>query len=272
MKANEAMMKIKNEFDENVNSHVFLVETNDAEKCLDDLKELIANLLSNGDETTRHQIINETYLELIIILSDGKTIKNERILELQDRIKTKPVLSKYVVYIISPAEEMTENSANKLLKTIEEPNENVIGFLVTCNADLLLPTIKSRCEKITMIYDAQSNQEIPEEIRELTKNLIIALENRDHVAFYRAKSSDKLLKENAQMIENSIKNYYNMACNLKDPKNADFELIDYIKKNNDFPTLIKKAKYINTLLNKLTKNMNADLLLEKMFFDLKEVK
>ena len=63
-----------------------------------------------------------------------------------------------------------------------------------------------------------------------------------------------------------------MYCNLKKKEKLDQNIVDFIKKNNYYKTLIRKTKYINGLLNKLSKNMNIDLMLEKMFFDMKEVK
>ena len=56
---------------------------------------------------------------------------------------------------------MNDTASNKLLKTIEEPSENIIGFLLTSNIDIILPTIKSRCEILSAKYDslAKENEE-----------------------------------------------------------------------------------------------------------------
>lgn len=272
MEVNEALNKIKNEFYENKNSHIFLIETNDIEKAIASIKEVIKEKIGSNDPLIAHQIEDEVYLELMILRSDGKTIKNDRVAELQDRLKMKPILSDYMFYIIASAEDLNESASNKLLKTIEEPNPNVVGFLIAKNTDLLLPTIKSRCEKITLIYEEMEHTEIPKETETFTKDLVKAIELKDHTTFYKLKITNKTLKEDALIIENLIKDYYNMACNLKDAKESDSELIEFIKTNNDNITLIKKAKYMNETLTKTIKNMNADLLLEKIFFDLKEVK
>ena len=50
--------------------------------------------------------------------------------------------------IIDPAEAMTPTAANALLKTLEEPPEGTGFVLVTHQADALLPTIRSRCQRI----------------------------------------------------------------------------------------------------------------------------
>lgn len=52
----------------------------------------------------------------------------------------------FKIVCINHAETMNINAANALLKTLEEPSENAILFLITHRADALLPTIRSRCQ------------------------------------------------------------------------------------------------------------------------------
>ena len=51
----------------------------------------------------------------------------------------------YRVVVIYPAEAMNNNSANSLLKTLEEPTDKLLFLLVTHKPQQLLPTILSRC-------------------------------------------------------------------------------------------------------------------------------
>ena len=53
---------------------------------------------------------------------------------------------KYKIVCINDAETMNINAANALLKTLEEPPEFSILFLVSHRAYSLLPTIRSRCQ------------------------------------------------------------------------------------------------------------------------------
>jgi DNA polymerase III subunit delta' len=52
------------------------------------------------------------------------------------------------VVVIHPAEAMNANSANALLKNLEEPNGDCVFILVTEQPALLMATIRSRCSKI----------------------------------------------------------------------------------------------------------------------------
>jgi DNA polymerase-3 subunit delta' len=60
-------------------------------------------------------------------------------------IHIKPYKFKYKIYIVNEADKMTEQAQNALLKTIEEPPEYAIFFLLTNNINQLLPTMLSRC-------------------------------------------------------------------------------------------------------------------------------
>ena len=65
--------------------------------------------------------------------------------QVNNDIVIKPYSSKYKIYIIPDADMMSVQAQNALLKTIEEPPEYAVIMLLTENAELLLPTIRSRC-------------------------------------------------------------------------------------------------------------------------------
>lgn len=60
-------------------------------------------------------------------------------------IRIKPYQGPYKIYIIPDADLLSVQAQNALLKTIEEPPEYAVIFLLTENAESLLPTIMSRC-------------------------------------------------------------------------------------------------------------------------------
>lgn len=88
--------------------------------------------------------------DYININADGSSIKIAQIRKLQTDIIIKPH-KKYKIYIINEAEKMTVEAQNALLKTLEEPPEYAIMFLITSNKERLLDTIKSRCEIIKFL-------------------------------------------------------------------------------------------------------------------------
>ena len=65
--------------------------------------------------------------------------------QVNNDIVIKPYSSKYKIYIIADADLMTVQAQNALLKTLEEPPQYAVIMLLTENAEVLLPTIRSRC-------------------------------------------------------------------------------------------------------------------------------
>lgn len=266
--------KLYNEFSENINSHVFLLETDNQIIALNDVKELIQRIIK-ADDSTKKQINDENYLELIIIRPDGNEIKKDQILDLQERIKVMPILSNYMFYIITQAELLNESSSNKLLKTLEEPNDKIIGFLISSNNDLILPTIKSRCEIEKIRYNQEKNIETETLLNDISIKIINLIENSDLLEFHLFKENPQnksYIQENGKNIAIRIKDYYNTACNLQNNLDLDSKTLEKIKNNNEYKTIIEKCWILNNLDNKLTMNMNKELLLEKIFIELKEVK
>ncbi len=60
----------------------------------------------------------------------------------------KPVNLPYKIFIINNFDVSTEEAQNKLLKVLEEPPKNVFFILSAKSEEKVLPTIKSRCDKI----------------------------------------------------------------------------------------------------------------------------
>lgn len=77
---------------------------------------------------------------------EGKSIKNEQIEALQTEFGYTGLESTRKVYIISQAEALTVNAANRILKFLEEPEIETTALLLTDNGQGIIPTIRSRCQ------------------------------------------------------------------------------------------------------------------------------
>lgn len=91
---------------------------------------------------------NHPDLHLLSPLLDKRDISIEQIRELQQQLSLRPFEAKRKACLIEPAERMNEKSANALLKTLEEPPGHAIIILLSTQADLLLSTIRSRCQHL----------------------------------------------------------------------------------------------------------------------------
>lgn len=56
----------------------------------------------------------------------------------------------YKVAILEPAHQMTPGAANSVLKTLEEPTRGSLLVLITSRPSGLLPTVRSRCQKLSI--------------------------------------------------------------------------------------------------------------------------
>ncbi len=78
-------------------------------------------------------------------LENANTIKINSIRDIKRFLSTNFNDIAYRVIIILDAHDMNEQSQNALLKSLEEPPENVIFILVTNSLNKLLATVQSRC-------------------------------------------------------------------------------------------------------------------------------
>lgn len=71
----------------------------------------------------------------------------EDVRDLIERSRLAPMFGKHKVYIIDEVHQLSSAASSALLKTLEEPPENVIFILATTDPQKLLPTIISRCQQ-----------------------------------------------------------------------------------------------------------------------------
>ena len=79
-----------------------------------------------------------------------KGIHVSQIREIERATALKPFEGLTRVVIINPAEEMNAAAQNAFLKTLEEPPPQVVFVLVAADESRLLPTIRSRCQRLEL--------------------------------------------------------------------------------------------------------------------------
>ena len=75
-------------------------------------------------------------------------IRVEDVRRLRNFINMTTEEGQWRVVIVDRADEMNTNAANALLKTLEEPPQNCLFFLITEAVGRMPPTIRSRCRKL----------------------------------------------------------------------------------------------------------------------------
>lgn len=83
-----------------------------------------------------------------VVTPEGRFIKTDQIRALQAEMYARPTEGHKRVAIIDGAERMNAESANRLLKLLEEPPPHAALVLLTSNLSGVLPTLISRCQVI----------------------------------------------------------------------------------------------------------------------------
>lgn len=271
----------KNEIKNNMLSHAYLIDDNDSGESLNIVKSFIKAILCDYDHTEIDKcgcqscrlIDNDSYPEIKIINPDGMYIKKGQLLELQQEFSRAPVYGKKRIYIICECEKMRVEAANAILKFLEEPNNDIIAFLITNSFDNVISTIVSRCQ-IIKLNNSKNNIKENEFvdfsinfINELEKNGIGCILNEKELWFNVFDSKDR---ENVVVVlDNMITMYYDI---MKLFISSDFNLYydkfrdDYYKivDRNNINSLIDKIHWLIDARDSIRFNVNINLLVDKI--------
>ena len=132
-------------------SHAYLTVTPDG-RFLDEYLKFIAKVIVCDEEepclTCRKcRLIDQNAYPDVKFFPKDDSVKTDDVTEIIEESYVMPVEDDKKVFVISHAETMNEIAQNKLLKTLEEPPENVYIVLGATVEFPLLSTLKSRVKK-----------------------------------------------------------------------------------------------------------------------------
>lgn len=229
----ENIKYLSNIIDENKLSHAFLVESNNYEDVMNSVFKLFLEkkMIFNIDDI-------ENNISVRILKPIDNLIDKDQILNLQEFLATMSFDGYYKLFFILNAGLMNEQSVNKLLKVLEEPNDKVVGFLISDNANELLPTLISRCQVLKNDIDV-CNVAVDEEIF----NNLCKFKNFNFEDYIKFKV---VISKLDKMVIN----------------NLFIKYLAYLNSENDIFYL-----KVNDFLNNIRYNVNIDLALDKLYFE-----
>ena len=229
-------------------------------------------------------LLNQTSQEILFLKAEeNKNIKIEDVRNLKQIISNTSLIDQPRFIIIDEVEYLNGNSANALLKILEEPSLNNFFILINNQQSDLLKTISSRClaENIFMPYNKKKN--VIDYLINLNqiKNIIIEDKSLTPGTFIKFNYiCEKYEITNEQSLENKL----NLLLNLykKDKDIAIISLIYYfidihflkMIKQRSIKTdyLLKRKSMIFENLDNLTKyNLNISSVLNDINFKLQNV-
>ena len=189
----------------------------------------------------------------------------ENIRQIRQEVVYSTVDSKYRVYIIDEAHMLTTSAFNALLKTLEEPPENVVFILATTEQHKIPVTILSRCLKFE--FNKLSKENIVSRLKYVLEQENIKYE--EEAVSYIAYLADGALRD-ALSILDRCQNEYSDILKYEDvlkivggiDKNLINELADNIKNQKLDDVLGKIEELINNGkdIKRLVSNLNERML------------
>lgn len=276
MSNSDGMNELLAHYHENKLSHAFLLETNDQEQCLKNLLEFLAFINRTGDEEEdeklSHMILHENFPSLIVIRPEGVSIRKEQILDLKNIFKTKPIFSKYNMYILMNAECLNLSSANTMLKFLEEPEDNILAFFITNNKENIIETIKSRCQVVMDCYSNVVEVSIPKVWQSIAVNYVKEYECvHDEAILYNKNVLLPLIhdKKECLYLFKSIFQIYEMLYKCKLNSSSlieEYQDLAFLLKH-DVSFFVCQLSYISNILDHLNYNVNINLLLDRFVLE-----
>ncbi|MDD5254491.1 MAG: DNA polymerase III subunit gamma/tau [Candidatus Omnitrophica bacterium] len=138
---------------------------------------------------------------LDVIEIDGASNRGiDEIRTLRESVKFAPVRSRYKVYIIDEVHQITPDGFNALLKTLEEPPDFVKFIFATTQANKVMPTIISRCQRLD--FRRLSALEIVGQLEKIVAAEQVEVDKEALIAI--AKASDGALRDAESILDELV--------------------------------------------------------------------
>ena len=271
---NDVFNILLSKYRENKLSHAFLLETNDYDNCYSDLIKFIKIIncssvfIDNCSESSCHLcnlIDNGNLPSLITVDPDGTQIKKGQIQGVIERFQTIPIFSKFNIYIINQCDKLNSSSANSLLKFLEEPEDNILGFYITNNKMNVISTIRSRCQEYSVYYELNNS-----DYNYLDKIILYinSVYQNDNPILYNKTDAVKYFDERAdwlQFFTEMLLVFYSFVKNEDNTYNIS--MFEELSKNK----IIKIIELIETSLKYIQSNGNIELILDKFVIEMRNI-
>lgn len=103
-----------------------------------------------GACVTCQRVVENRYPDVQFVAAARNAIQIDQVRALQTDAAISPLEGRHKVFVVSEIERATLPAANALLKTLEEPPSRVVLLLTSSRRDLVLPTILSRCQVVSL--------------------------------------------------------------------------------------------------------------------------
>jgi hypothetical protein len=206
-------------------------------------------------------------------INPENTIKIETIRELKTHVQYGPRELPYLMVLIQHAERFTMEAANSFLKLLEEPPVNVFFILETAQADAVLKTIHSRCQKI--VFDQLSASDCAAILGPESDPAILAMAGGLLPAARMITESRGAIEEFLAFLAQiksktvvELSAYADRLCTSREQACAYLQLgLQYFRQQEKIPAALVIHRYLKIM----QKNVNLKLTCEVLFMKLRAV-
>jgi DNA polymerase-3 subunit delta' len=276
---------LKNKFESNQLSHSYLLSGNGniGKKelgkefvkfinCLSAQAELSPeNKQSCGRCANCIAIEAESFPDLMIIKpEDGGEIQIAKIREAQNFLSYKSYYGFFKSVIVENAEKMNIEAQSCFLKTLEEPKGKTLLFLISSKPEILLDTIRSRCQQIKFFGNSIIDEKKLEKNRQILAEILPMVGANFAEKFKYAKSID-FEKTNLTEILEPLETYTRYMIFKKLVGDQKKYFADLPSAMENYPVeklkkIIETTEEINTKI--LFTNVNQKLALETLLLEI----
>lgn len=285
-------------------SHAYLFDVKGCFDSFDIIMSFVKAIICNNNYTNNnkcencnicHRIDDGNYLDVKIIEPDGLWIKKDQLLELQSEFSKEAIEGSKKVYVIKEAEKMNLQTANSILKFLEEPNDNIVAILITNDLNKILPTIVSRCQIIKLKKSEDKNLTLDNFnlLLENTKYASLDIQEKEKILndicyfieffennkldsiIYMKKIWHNVFKDrdiNVIAFDTLISFYYDVLKYMNSKPLSFFKdkslLVEKIANMNDMNSIIKKLNLFIEAKEDVRRNLNLNLMLDKLIIDM----
>ena len=259
-------------------SHAYLLNVNSLDMAYPYAKEFAKSIILQGIdkelfeyEDISYKIDHDEFDDLYVVNPSTIGINSEEISKLLNYMETKSLRDNgRRAYIIYGFERLTRDISNKILKFLEEPQENIYAILLTENFEKILPTIISRCQVMNFTFPKkEDNLEKIELMKKFLSTIIV--DKKKTIAYELDYFSDSLTNridfyENFEILEKII------SETLNSKYQNDLESNCILDKLSEYSVtkIINILNATNKLKCLIKNNINLNLLLDRYIIEITE--
>ena len=233
-------------------SHAYIISNT----CLENIKEELEKVISKYIFKSNIKLDNN--VDIVILNANEIYVTKDDIKELIKNVSTTSQFNNKKVYIIDGCEMLNGYSYNAILKTLEEPSDNVYAFLITNNIEKVKETIVSRCQKVHI--NSSKVENFDDNIINIGNEIDKLINNKKNIYSYKKLYTEIIdSRELENIIDYLLDKYFDIIKNI--------DTIDDENKKK-IENYSKRIIVLNNMWSLVNSNLNKNLTIDRLMIEM----